>query len=327
MNRRKFIGTGALLASPAASQSAAQSPAQREPQAGGTASVSYNMDVVIDRARPGKPHRGKVLAAIQPHCDDIPIFAAGTILKLIDEGYTGVLITMSNDSMAGTGSSIGEIVAKNERDTKEVAKRLGLKEAIFLNYPNHNMDGWPILEMRARLVFLFRALKVDTVLVYDPSALYERNPDHYVTARAVESACWVAASEWDYPEHFRVGLTAHGPHEKYYFGRGPQLVNRVVDIGPYIDRKVFVNMANVTQGPAGSQGAELRKTLAAKGRKLPLLGNDDDTANRQYTKTFALGRDRTRGQAHGLEYAEYFHYIPPDESDVEDYVAKNSVAL
>jgi len=325
MDRRKFIGSGALLAS--AAQSPSQSSSQREPQAGGTASVSYSVDVAIERARPGKPHRGKVLAAIQPHCDDIPIFAGGTILKLIDEGYTGVLITMSNDSMAGTGSSIGEIVLKNERDTKEVAKRLGLQEAIFMNYPNHNMDGWPILEMRARLVFLFRALKVDTVLVYDPSVLYERNPDHYVTARAVESACWMAASEWDYPEHFRVGLTAHGPREKYYFGRGPQLVNRVVDISPYIDRKVFVNMANLTQGPAGNLGAELRKTLAAKGRKLPLLGNDDETANRQYTKTFALGRDRTRGQAHGLEYAEYFHYIPPDESDVEDYVAKNSVAL
>ncbi len=215
----------------------------------------------------------------------------------------------------------------NERDTQEVARRLGLKEAIFLNYPNHNMDGWSIMEMRARLVFLFRVLKVDTVLVYDPSALYERNPDHYVTARAVEWAAAIAGSRWDYPEHFRAGVTAHGPSERYYFARGPQLVNRVVDIGPYIDKKVYVNVANVTQGPAGNMGAELRKTLAAKGRKLALLGNDDDTANRAYTKQFALARDRTRGQAHGLEYAEYFHYIGPDESDVDDYVAKNSVPL
>jgi LmbE family N-acetylglucosaminyl deacetylase len=268
-----------------------------------------------------------VLAAIQPHCDDIPIFAGGTVLKLIDEGYTGILITTSNDSMAGTGASIGEIVEKNERDSREVARRLGLAEAFFLNYPNHNMDGWPILEMRARLVFLFRLMKVDTVLVYDPSALYERNPDHYVTARAVESACWMAGSAWDYPEHFRAGLKPHAPQEKYYYARGPQLVNRVVDIGDYIDRKVYVNRANETQGPAGQTGARLRRRLAAQGRKLPLLGNDDETANRQYTKQFALGRDRVRGQAHGLEYAEYFHYIPPDESDVESYVEKNAVPL
>jgi LmbE family N-acetylglucosaminyl deacetylase len=321
MERRQFIGAaGALLA-------AGPAQAQKELQAGGTGNTAYTADVSIERKQPGKPHRGKVLAAIQPHCDDIPIFAGGTILKLIDEGYTGVLITMSNDSMAGTGSSIGDIVLKNERDTKEVAKRLGLVDAYFLNYPNHNMDGWPILEMRARLVFLFRLLKVDTVIVYDPAALYERNPDHYVTAKAVESACWMASSEWDYPEHFKAGLKPHGPSEKYYFARGPQLVNRVVDIAPHIDQKVWANMANVTQGPAGSQGANLRRALAAKGRKLALLGDDDETANRQYTKTFALARDRIRGEAHGLEYAEYFHYIPPDESDVDEYVAKHSVPL
>lgn len=321
MERRQFMGAaGSLLA-------AGPVQAQREPEAGGTGSTSYAVPVSIERKQPGKPHRGKVLAAIQPHCDDIPIFAGGTVLKLLDEGYTGVLITMSNDSMAGTGSSIGEIVLKNERDTKEVARRLGLNDAYFLNYPNHNMDGWPLLEIRARLVFLFRLLKVDTVLVYDPAALYERNPDHAVTAKAVESACWVAASEWDYPEHFKAGLTPHGPSEKYYFARGPQLVNRVVDIGPHIDQKVWVNMANVTQGPAGNQGARLRRALAEKGRKLSLLGDDDETANRQYTKTFALARDRMRGQAHGLEYAEYFHYIPPDESEVDQYVAKHSVRL
>lgn len=322
MRRRQFMSTsvsaGLMQAGP---------QVDREFEAGGTGSTSFTVPVTVERRQPGKPHRGKVLAAIQPHCDDIPIFAGGTILKLLDEGYTGILITMSNDSMAGAGSSIGDIVLKNERDTVEMSKRLGLKETFFLNYPNHNMDGWPILEMRARLVFLFRAMKVDTVFVYDPSALYERNPDHYVTARAVESACWMAASEWDYPEHFKVGLTAHGPKEKYYFARGPQLVNRVVDIGGFIDQKVWANMANVTQGPAGNNGAALRRKLAARGRKLPLLGDNDDTANRQYTKHFALGRDRSRGQAHKLEYAEYFHYIPPDESDVDSYADKNSVPL
>ena len=318
MDRRHFLGSsGAFFAG----------QEEREVEAGGTGSVAYKVDVTVEKKQSGQPHKGKVLAAIQPHCDDIPIFAGGTVLKLLDEGYTGILITMSDDSMAGTGSSIGDIVGKNERDTVEMARRLGLKDTFFLNYPNHNMDAWPIVEIRARLVFLFRLMKVDTVLVYDPSALYERNPDHYVTARAVESACWMAGSEWDYPEHFRAGLTPHAPKDRYFFARGPQLVNRVVDISSYIDKKVFANMANVTQGPAGDNGAALRKKLAEKKLKLPMLGNDDETANRQYTKQFALSRDRLRGTAHGLEYAEYFHYVPADESEVESYVSKNAVPL
>ena len=113
MRRREFLG-GSVSAGILAG-SAAQ--AQRELQAGGTGSTAYTVEVTIERRQSGQPHKGKVLAAIQPHCDDIPIFAGGTVLKLLDEGYRGVLIQMSNDSMAGAGSSIGDIVLKNERDT------------------------------------------------------------------------------------------------------------------------------------------------------------------------------------------------------------------
>jgi LmbE family N-acetylglucosaminyl deacetylase len=321
MHRRHF-----LESTPWLFQAAAPPPA-RETEGGGTGSTSYQVTPVIERRRSGQPHKGKVLAAIQPHCDDIPIFAGGTVLKLLDEGYTGYLITMSDDSAAGSGSTYGDIVLKNERDTIEVAKRLGLKDSIFLNYPNHNMDAWPIIEIRARLVYLFRVLKVDTVFVYDPSALYERNPDHYITARAVEWAAAISGTRWDYPEHFLGGLKPHTPRERYYFARGPQLFNRIVDISDFIDGKVWANLANVTQGPAGDTGARLRRRLASQGRKLPLLGDNDETANRNYTKHFALARDRVRGQAHGFHYAEYFHYIGPDESDVESYIEKNAIPL
>jgi LmbE family N-acetylglucosaminyl deacetylase len=322
MRRRIFLGSS-LTAAPLAAQ-----VATREKQGGGTGSTSYEVNVTIERRQSGKPHKGKVVAAIQPHCDDIPIFAAGTLLKMIDEGYTAYLITLSDDSMAGTGSTYGDIILKNEQDTYEVAKRMGCKDALFLNYPNHNMDAMPIMEMRARLVFLFRALKVDTVMVYDPSGLYERNPDHYVTARAVEWAAALSAARWDYPEFGLAGIQPHPVRERYYFARGPQLVNRVVDISDFMDQKVHANNANVTQGPAGNHGARLRQRLASQGKRLPILGNDDDTANRAYTKNFALGRDRARGQAHGLQYAEYFHYIGPDDPDMPaDYVDKNAVSL
>ncbi|MBK5294002.1 MAG: PIG-L family deacetylase [Acidobacteriia bacterium] len=326
MQRRHFLGSAAM-AQAAQGPGQAPLPPANEFVASGTAAVSYKVDITKESRRPGKPHKGKVLAAIQPHCDDVPIFAAGTVLKLIDEGYEGILITLSDDAMAGDGSGHGEVAYKNEKDTNEVAKRMGLKESIFLNYPNHNMDAWPIIEIRARLVFLFRHFKVDTVLVYDPSGLYERNPDHTVTAKAVEWAAGVCAMKWDYPEFGYAGVKPHPVRERYYYSRGPQLVNRVVDIGPYIDQKVWVNLANVTQGPAGDQGERLRQRLARQGKRLPLLGNDAETANRQYTKYFALGRDRARGPAHGLEWAEYFHYIGPDESSEETYISRNAVPL
>ena len=109
MQRRDFVHSSLLAGM------MQDPPLEREYQSGGTGGVSYQAEVTIERPASGQPHRGKVLAAIQPHCDDIPIFAGGTVLKLINEGYTGYLVTLSDDSMAGEGSSIGDIVQKNER--------------------------------------------------------------------------------------------------------------------------------------------------------------------------------------------------------------------
>jgi hypothetical protein len=40
-------------------------------------------EIVIERSMPGRPHQGKVLVAIQPHSDDVPLFAGGTVAKHI----------------------------------------------------------------------------------------------------------------------------------------------------------------------------------------------------------------------------------------------------
>src|SRR5512140_651385 len=190
------------------------------PASGAVRAQSAGPDVFIERAAMGKPRAGKVLAAIQPHSDDIPIFAGGTVAKLIAEGATGYLIRTTNDECAGPGS-VGDSVAANERDNREVARVLGLKQVFDLNYRNHRMDGISDLEYRARLIFLFRLLKVDIVVCYDPWGHYEENPDHSVTARGVEAACWMAGMDKDYPEHFAAGLKPHSVTEKYYFARGP----------------------------------------------------------------------------------------------------------
>jgi len=302
MNRRFFLGQTAAWAQAAA------------------------VDPVLERPAAGAPHAGKVLAAIQPHSDDIPIFAAGLVAKLVAEGYNGYLIRTTNDEAAGPGT-IGECIAANERDNFAVARALGLKKAYDFYQRNHRQDGDEHLELRARLIFLFRLLKVDTVISYDPWGHYEENPDHYVTASAVEAACWMAGGTKDYPEHFDAGLAPHAVTEKYYFARGPQLVNRVVDISQMVEKKIDANVVNVAQGPAGANGSLLRKRLAAQGLRLPLLGNDDDTANRNYIREFVLAPNRDLGARHGMPYAEAYHYIGPAADPVAEYVRQNAVRI
>ena len=334
MQRRGFVAQ--VLAGGVLAGWSADGIAQQNAAPGKLSGLALSGEVVIERPLTGQPHSGKVLAAIQPHADDIPFFAGGTVAKLVSEGYSGYLIRTSNDEKAGSGTT-GETILNNERDNDAVAKALGLKKVFNLGYRNHQLDGISREEMRERLIFLIRLLKIDTVICYDPWSSYEENPDHYVTAQVVEAACWMAGMDKDYPEHLAAGLQPHSVQERYYFARGPQLVNCIVDITPWIDQKVEANLANKTQGAAGDNGARLRSRLAAQKLRLPILGNNDDTASRQYIKHFFLDydsrhlrgvpSDRELGRQYGLEWAEAFHYIGPAESMLDRYISEHAVPL
>src|SRR5438552_15899273 len=121
----------------------------------------------------------------------------------------------------------------------------------------------------------------------------------------------MAGRAHDYPEHFAAGLAPYAVQEKYYYARRPE-INRVVDVSQVVDQIIDANRANRAKGPAGNHGSRLRAELAKRGQRLPLLGDDDVTADRHYIKEFVLARRRALGQRHGVQYAEAFHHIGSD---------------
>ncbi len=287
----------------------------------------------FERAAEGGPHKGKVLLAVQAHSDDIPLMCPGIVAKLVKEGHTGYLLRATNDDMGdapglGTPGSVGDHVLGNERDNAEVARVLGLKKVFDLNYPNHRMGDVPLNELICRLIFIIRLLKVDTVVCWDPWAHDEENPDHHQTARGVEAACWMAGRKHDYPEQLEAGLQVHDVKEKYYYARRPE-VTRVVDVSGYVDQMIDCNRANRAKGPAGTHGSQLRASLANRGLRLPLLGSDDETADRKFIEHFMLARSRELGKKYGVAYAEAFHYVggPAKPSAVEEYIKQHAVPL
>jgi LmbE family N-acetylglucosaminyl deacetylase len=296
-------------------------------RAGGAQQTSA--PAVLERPRSGTPSKGRVLAAIQPHSDDVALLCAGTVAKLIQEGYTGYMIRATNDDMGddvGEPGSIGENVLRNEREVTEQTRVLGLQRDFALNYSNHRMSDVSRNEVICRLIFLFRFLKVDTVFCYDPWAHDEENPDHYVLGHCVEAACWMAGRVHDYPEQLAAGLQPRAVAEKYYYARHPD-VTRVVDISGTIEKKIDANLCNIAKGPGGHHGSKLRAELARQGKKLPLLGDDDGAADRNYIREFLLADNRELGRKYGVEYAEAFHYIGPPQSPVERYVQQHAVPL
>ena len=265
--------------------------------------------VKIDRWTGDTACAGRALAVVGPHSDDFSIFASGTVMKLIGEGYSGYFIRITNDEKDSYDLSTGETILANERDTQVVADLLGIRKVYHLNYRNHSLDQVPPTEIRDRLIFLFRLLKVDTVLSFDPWDHYEENPDHYVAARATEAACWMAGGRLDLPEHFDAGLVPHRVAEKYYWGRGRMAVNRVVDIGPVIEKKLTAIRANKTQ--IRNMVLALRDSLACGTPELAWLEGDEDIAVERYVDAVFREDARRVGRHYGLEYAEAFHYVGP----------------
>jgi LmbE family N-acetylglucosaminyl deacetylase len=286
-------------------------------------------EVIVERDQPGRPHAGKVFAAVHAHLDDVPYYAAGLCAKLIGGGYTGYLIRTSNDEKVGGGSTAGNVLS-NEQEHAKMAAALGFKDTFDFYYQNHEMDNISSLDLRARLIFLFRYLKVDTVVSFNPWGHGEENPDHWATGRAAEEAAWMAGMANDYPEHTEAGFPPHPVRERYYFyGRPGQAFNRVVDVTAHIERKIDAIAECKSQG-GGNLGSALRARLAREGKRLDILGNDDRTADREYIRHFLLDDDREYGRSLGLAFAERFYYIDqrrPEISKVEEYVAKNAKPL
>jgi LmbE family N-acetylglucosaminyl deacetylase len=286
-------------------------------------------EATIERDRPGQPHAGKVFAAVHAHLSDVPYFAGGLCAKLIAEGYTGYLIRTTNDETSG-GQSSAQNILGCETEHGAMAKALGFKDVFELYYCSHRMNEISPVELRGRLIFLFRMLKADTVLSFNPSSEGEPDSDRWITGRAVEEACWTAGGANDFHEHFEAGIPPHTVRERYWFYARPgQAFNQIVDIGGYIGAKIDAIVECRSQGE-GSAGSLLRARLAKEGRRLPLLGGDDGTADRAYARQFLLDESRAYAEGRDFEYAERFYYSGPPEDrnrKVEDYIEKNAVRI
>jgi hypothetical protein len=90
-------------------------------------------------------------------------------------------------------------------------------------------------------------------------------------------------------------------------------------------------VADVAVGGRQVEGAEKVDDITGvppeRQPRPPLLNEDDDTANREYTRQFVLDRDAETGKKFGLAYAEAYHYIGPPPAKVEEYVRRNAVKL
>ena len=187
----------------------------------------------------------KTLMAIMAHPDDIDFSSAGSIARWCAEGWTVYyVLATSGDKGTHEGYSRQELAAMREQEQRDAAAILGVKEVIFLGYPDGFLE--PTAELRGQIVRLLRKYRPDVVLTWDGFRRGFNHIDHRNIGIATRDAIYPAVRDHlYYAEHAAEGLEAVQVNEMLL--AGAEDPDYFVDISGYIETKVDAILAHRSQ--------------------------------------------------------------------------------
>ena len=189
----------------------------------------------------------KRVMVVSAHPDDMEFGCAGTVRKLIEEGYDAVLVVATNGE-SGWKKDFApkeERVKTREIEQRESAKILGIKDVIFL----HNIDGQleNSLAFRTELVKAIKEYKPEIIFTFDPASLLSfenlnlSHRDHRAVSQAVFDSVFAAKNKFLFPGE------PHKVDKIFFFGsKNP---NHEEDITKFIDIKIEALRQHRSQFP------------------------------------------------------------------------------
>ncbi len=164
--------------------------------------------------------KSKVYAmVVTPHPDDAEFGAAGMVASWVKQGREVVYVVCSNGDKGSsdpdmTSERLAEI---RKREQQEAARVLGVREVVFLGYPDGGLEDTP--DFRGALVRLIRKYRPEVVITADPYRKYLWHRDHRITGRvALDAVFPYARDHLSYPEHKAEGLEPHSVKEVLLWG-------------------------------------------------------------------------------------------------------------
>lgn len=184
---------------------------------------------------------GRVLCVVA-HPDDVEFFCAGSVALMTARGaLVDLVLATSGDKGTRDPELTGlELAARREREQRDAAELLGMREVRFLGHRDAELVD--SLELRGELVREIRRSRPDLLLTFDPTPGYRQHPDHRVVGRVALDAAWPCARDrLTYPE-------AGAPHETaeaWLFG-GPQPTLEV-ELGDLLELKIEARLRHLSQ--------------------------------------------------------------------------------
>jgi len=153
------------------------------------------------------------------HPDDAEFLCGGSIAKLCAQGWEVNYILTTSGDMGTRDDKMSRpaMAVIREKEQVEAATVLGVKEVVFLRYP----DGFyeDTAESRGKIVREVRRLKPDLVITWDPYRTSFTHRDHRLTGQSTMDALYpLARNPLGYPEHLLEGLGVHRVNEVWLAG-------------------------------------------------------------------------------------------------------------
>ena len=247
----------------------------------------------------------QTVLVVCPHADDAAAFCGGQVIKFADEGWQVVMVRVTNDETDSVGLSREETIRINTEQMHHAAVIMGIAEVVELGYVTDCLGDVSRVELRERLIRLFRKYRPYAVMSFDPYAAYEPNLDHVVVAQAVEEAYWTATFDKHHPEHLREGLQPHSVCERWYFARQLPAITCAVDVSAQLARNIDALAAHVEMWRNTLNQSRLQ--LATWGRRVALIDAAIESGNvRPMAEWYLRERASHWGQQYGMAYAEVY---------------------
>lgn len=212
----------------------------------------------------------RVAMVIVAHPDDAEFACAGTIAGWAREGWDVYLVVCTDAAGGGPddATDVGpaarqQITATRRAEQRAAAEVLGLRDVIFLDYPDGQLQ--PTIELRRDLVRLMRRYRPTRLICQSPERSWKPqmfigryHPDHLAAGQATLEALYPASQNpWDFPELLAEGLAPHKVREILISG-APE-PNHAVDITEMLDIKIAALRAHDSQ--LGARFDELEKNM------------------------------------------------------------------
>lgn len=219
------------------------------------------------------------ILAIGVHPDDIELSCCGTLLHHIALGKTVGLLDLTCGELGTRGSAeirLQEAEVASQMIGAVVRGNLEMEDGFF-EYTKENM---------LKIVEIIRLMRPEIVLA---NAVSDRHPDHGRAAKLTADACFYAGLRRIETEWEEEAQEAWRPKAVYHYIQDHNLTpDFVVDISPYIDRKIEIIQAYKSQF----------YDPKSKEPKTPISGKE--------FLNFIKGKNATYGRPAGFEYGEGF---------------------